>query len=90
MKEKNCRECGAKFTIEDKQLKFYEKAGFAEPERCPDCRRLKRQKEAMSCNDCGELFEMNGLEIQYYERNNLKLPKRCPACRRKRRESNGK
>jgi hypothetical protein len=87
---KICRECGAEFTMDDRQIKFYEDKDYAVPVRCPDCRKKKRQMESIPCKDCGTVFFMNGLEMEWYEKQGLKLPHRCPDCRRKRREANGK
>ena len=84
IKEKACRECDDKFTLSDKQIEYYEKNGFKEPERCLACRRKKRIKEHSPCVDCGNVFTMNGLEIEFYEKRGLKLPKRCPECRKRR------
>lgn len=87
IKEKVCKECGQKFTLTEKQVKFYIDQGYAEPERCQECRRKKRRVEAVPCKECGKVFTMNGFELEFYEKNGLKMPKRCPECRKKRREN---
>jgi len=87
MKKKVCKECGNEFILTDKQVEFYKKQNWAEPERCQNCRRKRRRVEAVPCKDCGEVFTMNGLEIEFYEKNGFKMPKRCPECRKKRREN---
>jgi DNA-directed RNA polymerase subunit RPC12/RpoP len=33
-----CWECGERFTFEASEQKYFEKRGWDEPKRCPDCR----------------------------------------------------
>ncbi len=40
--EKVCRQCENKFTIENFDLKFYEKISVPSPPLCPDCRQQRR------------------------------------------------
>ncbi|MBU1992131.1 hypothetical protein KKG51_00300, partial [Patescibacteria group bacterium] len=39
---KSCKNCGQKFEITDKDLKFYEQIDVPEPTCCPDCRQVRR------------------------------------------------
>jgi DNA replicative helicase MCM subunit Mcm2 (Cdc46/Mcm family) len=40
-----CKDCGAEFTFTEGEQAFYKEKGFEnEPQRCPDCRRAKKQQ----------------------------------------------
>ena len=40
-----CKDCGAEFTFTEGEQEFYAEKGFQnEPQRCPDCRRAKKQQ----------------------------------------------
>jgi ssDNA-binding Zn-finger/Zn-ribbon topoisomerase 1 len=41
----NCKDCGAEFIFSEGEQAFYQEKGFAnEPQRCPDCRRARKQQ----------------------------------------------
>ena len=47
MADKNltCKDCGAEFIFNESEQAFYKEKGFEnEPQRCPDCRRAKKQR----------------------------------------------
>ncbi|AMP20966.1 cytochrome C551 [endosymbiont 'TC1' of Trimyema compressum] len=47
MEDKNlkCSDCGADFVFTQGEQEFYAEKGFTnEPKRCPDCRRLNKQR----------------------------------------------
>jgi ssDNA-binding Zn-finger/Zn-ribbon topoisomerase 1 len=47
MPDKNvtCKDCGAQFIFSEGEQAFYQEKGFAnEPQRCPDCRRARKQQ----------------------------------------------
>lgn len=39
-----CKDCNERFTFTEGEQAFYQEKGFQnEPQRCPDCRRAKKQ-----------------------------------------------
>ena len=39
-----CKDCGAEFVFTEGEQAFYQEKGFEnEPQRCPDCRRARKQ-----------------------------------------------
>jgi hypothetical protein len=47
MADKNlvCKDCGVTFVFTEGEQAFYQEKGFTnEPQRCPDCRRAKKQR----------------------------------------------
>ena len=39
-----CKDCGAEFVFTEGEQAFYKEKGFEnEPQRCPDCRKAKKQ-----------------------------------------------
>lgn len=44
-KTMKCRDCGADFAFTEGEQAFYQEKGFSnEPQRCPDCRRARKQQ----------------------------------------------
>ena len=42
----NCKDCNSEFVFTDGEQEFYKEKGFEnEPQRCPDCRRAKKQQK---------------------------------------------
>ncbi|NLO39911.1 MAG: cytochrome C551 [Ruminiclostridium sp.] len=42
-----CKDCGAEFTFTEGEQAFYKEKGFEnEPQRCPDCRKAKKQQRS--------------------------------------------
>lgn len=40
-----CKDCGADFIFTEGEQAFYKEKGFEnEPQRCPDCRRARKQQ----------------------------------------------
>lgn len=40
-----CKDCGKEFTFTESEQAFYKEKGFEnEPQRCPECRRAKKQQ----------------------------------------------
>ncbi len=40
-----CKDCGNQFIFSEGEQAFYQEKGFAnEPQRCPDCRRARKQQ----------------------------------------------
>lgn len=40
-----CKDCGAEFTFTVGEQQFYAEKGFTnEPQRCPDCRKARKQQ----------------------------------------------
>lgn len=40
-----CKDCGKEFVFTEGEQAFYQEKGFEnEPQRCPDCRRAKKQQ----------------------------------------------
>ncbi len=40
-----CKDCNAEFVFNESEQAFYKEKGFEnEPQRCPDCRRAKKQQ----------------------------------------------
>jgi hypothetical protein len=40
-----CKDCNAEFTFTESEQAFYKEKGFDnEPQRCPDCRRARKQQ----------------------------------------------
>lgn len=53
MADKNlvCKDCGATFVFTEGEQAFYEEKGFTnEPQRCPDCRRAKKEQNNRNRN----------------------------------------
>jgi hypothetical protein len=47
MADKNlvCKDCGTSFVFTEGEQAFYQEKGFTnEPQRCPDCRRAKKEQ----------------------------------------------
>lgn len=41
----NCKDCGSEFVFTEGEQEFYKEKGFEnEPQRCPDCRKAKKQQ----------------------------------------------
>lgn len=41
----NCKDCGNEFLFTESEQAFYKEKGFEnEPQRCPDCRRARKQQ----------------------------------------------
>lgn len=41
----NCKDCGVDFIFTEGEQAFYKEKGFEnEPQRCPDCRRARKQQ----------------------------------------------
>lgn len=41
----NCKDCNSNFTFTESEQAFYKEKGFEnEPQRCPDCRRARKQQ----------------------------------------------
>lgn len=72
-----CKECNGEFTFSAGEQAFYAEKGFEnEPQRCPDCRKARKQRmngqkemfEAV-CSNCGATtqvpFKPNGLKPVY-------------------------
>ena len=39
-----CKDCGKEFVFEAGEQEFYKQKGYADPVRCPECRKLRKQK----------------------------------------------
>lgn len=49
-----CKDCGAEFTFTENEQAFYKEKGFDnEPQRCPDCRRARKQQRNNNNNRSG-------------------------------------
>lgn len=47
MADKNitCKDCGSEFVFTENEQAFYKEKGFEnEPQRCPDCRKARKQQ----------------------------------------------
>jgi len=41
----SCKDCNAEFVFNESEQAFYKEKGFEnEPQRCPDCRRARKQQ----------------------------------------------
>ena len=40
---KECKDCGVSFDITAEEQEWYKKKNFQLPERCPNCRKMRRQ-----------------------------------------------
>jgi DNA-directed RNA polymerase subunit RPC12/RpoP len=38
-----CKDCGEPFSMEKKEIEFYENKGWEQPKRCPGCRKKRRE-----------------------------------------------
>ncbi len=46
-----CKDCNAEFVFNESEQEFYKEKGFDnEPQRCPDCRRARKQQRNFSNN----------------------------------------
>jgi hypothetical protein len=53
MSDKNltCKDCGKEFVFTEGEQEFYKEKGFEnEPQRCPDCRRERKQQRRNNDN----------------------------------------
>jgi CxxC-x17-CxxC domain-containing protein len=61
-----CKDCGKDFIWTASEQDFYQQKGFQnQPQRCPDCRKIKkaairgtRQMFSTTCADCGKTCEV--------------------------------
>ncbi len=59
-----CKDCGAEFIFSEGEQQFYLEKGFQnEPQRCPDCRRIRKQQRQNSGKGS---FNQNGPRRQRY------------------------
>jgi len=57
-----CEECGNDFIHSGRDQQFYQEKGYQNlPKRCPDCRRVRKQRASgprsmhdTTCSDCGK------------------------------------
>lgn len=65
-----CQTCGQNFTIQDKEREFYQKIDVPEPQKCPDCRLLRRMMERNSKNLYYRKCDFTGQQTlsQYHEK----------------------
>ena len=40
-----CVDCGAEFQLDDGELNWYNEKGFTLPKRCPECRKIRKDKK---------------------------------------------
>ena len=50
-----CRDCGKDFAYTAGEQEFFREKGYADPVRCPECRKLKKQKRD-SFNDTSRMY----------------------------------
>ena len=48
-----CRDCGQAFTFTAGEQAFYQERGYSEPQRCADCRAVRKAQRASSGYDSG-------------------------------------
>ncbi|WHH58129.1 zinc-ribbon domain-containing protein [Petroclostridium sp. X23] len=49
-----CKDCNAEFIFTENEQAFYKEKGFEnEPQRCPDCRRARKQQRNNNNNRSG-------------------------------------
>lgn len=46
-KNLSCADCGEAFVFTAKDQEFYASRGFTEPKRCPECRRMRKEKRGV-------------------------------------------
>lgn len=85
-----CNHCGNEFTMSPAEQKYYESHEYQLPKKCPECRKLRKEKKTLTCIDCNAEFEINAIQESYYKENGYELPKRCPECRKFKRARNEK
>lgn len=80
MEPKNltCADCGNQFEFSAEEQQFFADKGFAEPKRCPNCRKQKKDAHRktftkVTCADCGA-----ETEVPFVPRNDR--PVLCRAC----------
>lgn len=39
-----CKDCGAEFVFTTRDQEFYKEKGFTDPQRCPECRKARKQQ----------------------------------------------
>ena len=50
----NCKDCGSDFVFTEGEQEFYKEKGFDnEPQRCPDCRKARKQQRGGGGNNRG-------------------------------------
>ena len=62
-KNLTCADCGESFVFTAKDQEFYAGRGFTEPKRCPECRRMRKEKRGMG----GEGGDRGGAGSVQYE-----------------------
>ena len=59
MADKNliCKDCNAEFVFNESEQAFYKEKGFEnDPQRCPDCRKAKKQQKGNNGGNRGQSF----------------------------------
>ena len=53
-----CKDCGSEFIFNESEQAFYKEKGFEnEPQRCPDCRKARKQQRGnRNYNDGGNRY----------------------------------
>jgi hypothetical protein len=83
----NCRDCGTDFEFSGEEAEWYQWQELNEPERCPDCRVIRRgmQDNILTCCLCGAEFCWTADEQRaartYQGADSYQAPKYCPTCR---------
>ncbi|MBI4058580.1 zinc-ribbon domain containing protein [Candidatus Gottesmanbacteria bacterium] len=85
-----CKDCGKQFVWTVGEQEFYQQKGFTNPPaRCPDCRKLKKQKLmenrkmfTVKCANCG-----NDAQVPFEPRGNR--PVYCNDCFKQMKQSGG-
>lgn len=42
-----CKDCGEPFSMNKSEIEFYERKGFQQPKRCPECRKKRREAKSI-------------------------------------------
>lgn len=90
---RKCVDCGNEFDVKNGERDFLEGHGYRLPNRCPECRKLRKDfaKRGFdevgletTCVDCGEKLTFTNRQLYWYVARNYAIPTRCASCRKKR------
>ncbi|MDK2822803.1 MAG: hypothetical protein PWQ67_674 [Clostridia bacterium] len=80
-----CKDCGVDFMFSASEQEFYEEKGFKnEPQRCPSCRKARKQRSNNTGSRQRQMFTATcsscGLETQVPFKPNGSKPVYCRDC----------
>ncbi len=76
-----CRDCNAPFTFSESEQAFYKEKGFEnEPQRCPECRAIKKQQQGGGNRGYGNSYGGGGNSGGYGRNDREMFSAVCAEC----------